>query len=63
MTADTVRQGAAKLHGAATKVKSLSGPYPVGQQDLLIAFPADEQHLPIVQAGRQWHDVCFITVY
>lgn len=60
MTSDTVRLSADKLHKAAAQLRSFQGAYPVGEQDLLIAFPADEQHLPIVQAGRQWHKACFV---
>lgn len=58
ITASTVGLSAANVQDAVLPVRSLQGPYPVAQQDLLIAFPADEQHLPIVQAGRQWHQVC-----
>ena len=42
-------------------VAALSGKHPVGQQDLLIAYPATEAHLPLIQAGRQWHKVSIIV--
>lgn len=55
VTAETVRLSAAQLKQAASKIVTPAGRYPVSEKDLLIAFPADQQHLPIVQAGRQWH--------
>lgn len=51
-TIDSMRVSAGSVYEA---VAALSGKYPVGQQDLLIAYPATESHLPLIQAGRQWH--------
>ncbi|DBA89858.1 TPA: hypothetical protein ACH3X2_004716 [Trebouxia sp. C0005] len=54
-TADAIRVGAGNVYEAAAALGSFQGKYPVRQQDLLVAFPADEAHVPLVQAGRQWH--------
>ena len=56
-TIDAVRAGASNVYEAAAALGSFQGRYPVGQQDLLVAFPADEAHIPLVQAARQWHKV------
>jgi len=56
-TVDAIRVGAGNVYEAAAALGSFQGKYPVGQQDLLVAFPADEAHVPLVQAGRQWHKV------
>ena len=56
-TVDAIRVGAGNVYEAAVALGSFQGKYPVRQQDLLVAFPADEAHVPLVQAGRQWHKV------
>ena len=56
-TMDALRVGTGSMYEAAAALGSFQGKYPVRQQDLLIAFPSDEAHLPLVQAGRQWHNV------
>ena len=55
-TVDAIRVGAGNVYEAAVALGSFQGKY-VRQQDLLVAFPADEAHVPLVQAGRQWHKV------
>lgn len=56
-TIDAVRLGASSVYEAAASLGTFQGKFPVRQQDLLVAFPADEAHLPLIQAGRQWHKV------
>ena len=56
-TIDALRVGAGNVYEAAAALGSFQGKYPVGPRDLLVAFPADEAHVPLVQAGRQWHKV------
>ena len=50
ITASTEGISAAKVQDAILPVVSFEGPFPVRKQDLLIAFPADEQHLPVCTA-------------
>ncbi|KAL3145530.1 hypothetical protein ABBQ32_003355 [Trebouxia sp. C0010 RCD-2024] len=54
-TVDALRLGASSVYEAAAALGTFQGKYPVKQLDLLVAFPADEAHLPLIQAGRQWH--------
>lgn len=56
-TIDAVRLGASNVYEAAASLGTFQGKFPVRQQDLLVTFPADEAHLPLIQAGRQWHKV------
>lgn len=56
-TIDAVRLGASNVYEAAAALGTFQGKFPVKQQDLLVTFPADEAHLPLIQAGRQWHKV------
>ena len=56
-TIDAVRLGASNVYEAAAALGAFQGKFPVRQQDLLVTFPADEAHVPLIQAGRQWHKV------
>ena len=58
-TIDALRIGAGNVYEAAAALGTFQGKFPVKQTDLLVAFPADEAHLPLIQAGRQWHKVIF----
>ena len=65
-TIDAVRHGASNVYEVAAALGTFQGKFPVRQQDLLVTFPADEAHLPLIQAGRQWHKVispCLFPLY
>ena len=37
--------------------KAEAGRFPVSREDLVVALPSDESHLPLVKASRSWRKV------